>query len=206
MDPIAPPAAAPLLVATELCFARGAHAVLDRLSFAIGPGLTLVRGGDGRGKTTLLRLMAGELEPGSGAVAAPAGPPHRPDPLDPAHEASRARDWLVRECGGRPGRDPRLEARLVEGFALREHLDKELFRLSTGTRRKLALVAAFAAGAPLALLDAPFAALDRPSRGLLAGLLAEAASHRSRGWVIADHEHPPALEGVPLAGTIDLGD
>jgi len=54
---------------------------------------------------------------------------------------------LVRECGGRPGRDPRLEARLVEGFALREHLDKELFRLSTGTRRKLALVAAFAAGA-----------------------------------------------------------
>ncbi len=96
MDPIAPPAAAPLLVATELCFARGAHAVLDRLSFAIGPGLTLVRGGDGRGKTTLLRLMAGELEPGSGAVAAPSGPPHRPDPLDPAHEASRARDWLVR--------------------------------------------------------------------------------------------------------------
>lgn len=199
-------AVAPLLVARDLGFAPGGVPVLAGLSFEVGPGLTLVRGGDGCGKTTLLRLMSGALAPTSGSLCAPGGPPYAPEPTDPAADDTIARDWLERERAAHPEWDPVLGRALVDGFALREHLGKELFRLSTGTRRKLALVAALAAGAPLALLDVPFAGLDRPSRALLAQRLAEGAVHRSRGWLIADHALPGGLEGVPLAATIDLGD
>jgi ABC-type multidrug transport system ATPase subunit len=197
---------APLLVARDLAFEPGGVPVLAGLDFEVGPGLTLVRGGDGRGKTTLLRLMAGAIAPTSGELRTPGGRPYAPDPSDPAADDDVALDWLGRERAACAAWDDALARTLVEGFALREHLGKALFRLSTGTRRKLALVAAFAAGAPLALLDVPFAGLDAPSRALLAELLAEGAAHPSRGWVVADHALPPLLDGVPLATTIDLGD
>jgi ABC-type multidrug transport system ATPase subunit len=205
MDDSGPVSIDPLLVARDLGFAPGGVPVLVGLSFVLRPGLTLVRGGDGRGKTTLLRLMAGEIAPTCGALHAPGGSPYAPQPSAPADDDVVARDWLARERAARADWNAALGEALVDGFALREHLGKALFRLSTGTRRKLALVAAFAAGARLALLDVPFAGLDRPSRELLAALLGDAASHRSRGWVIADHALPAMLDGVPLAGTIDLG-
>ena len=197
---------APLLVARDLAFEPGGVRVLVGLDFEVGPGLTLVRGGDGRGKTTLLRLMAGAIAPTSGVLRRPGGRPYAPDPSDAAADDVVALDWIVRERAAWPAWDDARARALVDGFALREHLEKALFRLSTGTRRKLALVAAFAAGAPLALLDVPFAGLDASSRALLAELLAEAAAHPSRGWVLADHALPAALDGVPLAATIDLGD
>lgn len=199
-----PPAA--LLVARRLAFEPGGVPVIVGLDVEVGPGLTLVRGGDGRGKTTLLRLMAGAIAPTSGVLRTPGGRPYAPDPSDAAADDVVALDWLGRERAAWAAWDEARAQALVDGFALGEHLGKALFRLSTGTRRKLALVAAFAAGAPLSLLDVPFAGLDVPSRALLAGLLAEGAAHPSRGWVFADHALPASLEGVPLAATIDLGD
>jgi ABC-type multidrug transport system ATPase subunit len=195
-----------LLLARDLVIARGGARVIDRLSFDVGPGLTLVIGGDGRGKTTLLRAMAGTLEPASGTLCVRGTAPYAPEPNDAAHDEAVARDWLARERAAHAAWDVALEADLVEAFALREHLDKELFRLSTGSRRKLGLVAAFAAGAALALLDTPFAGLDGPSRAVLGELLADAAGHATRGWVVADHALPPSIAGVRLAGTIDLGE
>jgi ABC-type nitrate/sulfonate/bicarbonate transport system ATPase subunit len=173
---------------------------------ALGHGLCLVRGGEGRGKTTLLRLLAGLQPPATGHVRAQAGTAWLADATDPGDDERRARDWLtVRRAMLAPW-DARRERRLVEAFALGEHLDKELFRLSTGTRRKLALVAAFAGGAPVTLLDMPFAALDAPSREALGALLAEAAAHPSRAWVVADFERPEAMAGLQLSAEIDLGD
>ena len=95
---------------------------------------------------------------------------------------------------------------LLQGFGLVEHLDKTLHMLSTGSRRKVALAAAFACGARLTLLEKPCAALDARSRGLLAELLQEAAGDDRRAWVLADYELPAALAGVELAATLDLGD
>ena len=58
-----------------------------------------------------------------------------------------------------------------------------------------------ASGAALTLLDEPFAALDRASVNFLHEVLADAAHHPNRAFVIADHEAP---EGIPLAACIDL--
>ena len=90
----------------------------------------------------------------------------------------------------------------IGGLSLTPHLDKTLTMMSTGTRRKVLLAAVLAAQAPVTLLDQPFKALDRPSIDYLLEVLAEAARHPSRAWVVADYEAPL---GVDLAGVIKLG-
>jgi len=60
---------APCILQLEnLCFQYPQHPLLDGLSARIGAGVSLVLGGDGRGKTTLMRLLAGELPVQSGSL------------------------------------------------------------------------------------------------------------------------------------------
>ncbi len=195
-----------LFEAKELAFSYPGLDLLSDLSFAIKPGLTLLRGGSGRGKKTLLRLISGELQPSSGLVTRQTRTQWCEDPADPGSDDIVARAWLA-------ARRPRfsqwqadLEAELIEGFGLSPHIDKPLYMLSTGSRRKVGLLGAAASGAELTLIDRPFTALDASSSRLLAQLLAEAAADQSRGWVMADYELPASLSGLGLAGLIDLGD
>lgn len=92
---------------------------------------------------------------------------------------------------------------LMEGLSLAPHLAKPLYMLSTGSKRKVWLAAAFTSGAAVTLLDEPFAALDKASVGFVMELLEDAAEHPARAWVVAHHEAPGKL---PLAAIIDLGD
>jgi ABC-type transport system involved in cytochrome c biogenesis ATPase subunit len=195
-----------LLRAVDLFFGARGDPLFEHLSFRIVAGLTLVRGGEGRGKSTLLRLIAGEQAPGCGRLDRSASPVFQVDPRDPRDDDLTARDWLHRGQVRFPAWSAARQVDLADRFELLEHLDKRLFMLSTGTRRKLWLTAAFACGAPLVLLDMPYAALDGPARDVLTGLLADGAADPDRGCVIADHELPAALASVPLACTIDLGD
>jgi ABC-type multidrug transport system ATPase subunit len=185
-----------------------------RLSIAIPPGVTLVQGGDGRGKSTLLRLLAGALPADVGQLqltgvslkAQPAAyraqlfwvEPRTSefDPLTPPQyfESLRARY---------AGFDAAVARQIAAGLGLAPHLDKQLFMLSTGSKRKVWLAAAFASGAQLLLLDEPFAALDAPSIAFTKQLLQDSSAHPGRAVVIADYEAP---EHVPLAGVVDLGD
>lgn len=180
----------------------GLHA-LSGLSFSVGPGLTWVRGGEGRGKTTLLRVLAGQLVPATGTLERLPGAPWFEDPDDPAEDDTVAQAWLDTRRRRHRAWDRALEARLAEAFGLAEHLPKPLYMLSKGSRRKVGLVGALASNALLTLVDSPFAALDAVSVRLLTALLLEAAAGAQRAWVVADYECPDALAGVPV---IDLGD
>lgn len=201
----APGARAPLLSAQGLRVVVHGQVLHEALTFDIGPGLTLVRGGEGRGKTTLLRLLAGLQAPTAGTLQRRTDSIWYPDLTSPADDAVAARDWLARQRAGFPAWRDEVQDALVDAFALQPHVDKPLYMLSTGSRRKVGLVGAAASGAALTLLDTPFAALDAPSRQVLAELLEDAADG-DRAWVLADHEPPPQLRGVTLAGPVDLGD
>jgi energy-coupling factor transporter ATP-binding protein EcfA2 len=92
-----------------------------------------------------------------------------------------------------PRWDLTLQEDLVQALGLEPHLGKKLLMLSTGSRRKVALVALLASGATVTCLDQPFAALDAVSAGVLRDYLADAAEHTTRTWVVADYEADPRL-------------
>jgi ABC-type multidrug transport system ATPase subunit len=206
--------AIPVLVGTGLHEVQLGPLVLHLPDLALPPGVTWVGGGEGRGKSSLLRLLAGDLRiPGAvlhlgdttfpAQAAAYARQAFWMDPRTTAHDAVPARQFLDTTATRYPQWDAALLAHLVEALGLAPHIDKPLYMHSTGSKRKVWLIAALASGATLTLLDEPFAALDKASiRGILA-LLIEAAQHTHRAWVVADYEAPP---GVALAHTIYLGD
>ena len=61
--------AAHILVASDLCLERGSRAIIQGLSFTVKSGQALVlRGTNGSGKTSLLRILAGFTLPDAGSV------------------------------------------------------------------------------------------------------------------------------------------
>ena len=202
-----------LLEVRDLGFAwPGQPPLFQGLNLSVGAGVSLVTGDEQRGKTTLLRLLAGELAPQAGCISlsgqtmSSAGEDWHQQvfwihPQTDAHDQISAAVWFASQ----PSRYPRFSrealADLIEGFGLEPHLAKPMYMLSTGSKRKVWLSAAFAAGAPLTLIDQPFAALDGPAIRLLRELLQEAAGVKDRAWVIADFEAPA---DVSLAATIAL--
>lgn len=181
---------------------------------SIPPGVTLVCGGDGAGKSTLLRLLAGELRAQAGRFVlngAPVDPMQASyrqhvfwtDMRSEAFEQITPLAYFASLRARYPNWDEAVVADLTEGLSLSPHLHKPIYMLSTGSKRKVWLTAALAAGTAVTLIDDPFSALDKPSIQFLLARFTEAANDPSRAWVLADYQAPGE---VPLAGRIDLVD
>jgi ABC-type multidrug transport system ATPase subunit len=203
-----------MLKISKLTLSYPGCVVLQDFSAQPDKGLVLVRGGGGRGKTSLMCVLAGELAADAGQLQVGGVWLHEQpvayrqqvfwaETRSAAHDALTCRDYLATVQRRYPAFEEARLNRAIEGLSLAPHLDKNIFMLSTGSKRKLYLAAAFAAGAALTLLDTPFAALDKVSIHFALSLLAEAAQDRDRLWVLADCEQP---EGMTLPMLIDLGD
>lgn len=208
------PSSPAILEVKGLRFGYPDRALFSNWSATMPAGLTLVQGGDGRGKTTLLRLLAGELAADAGELCIN-GISLKTQPKDyrrqvfwieprtDAFDQMTPAQFFDSQRSIYAAFDNDGLARCVDGLALAPELSKQVFMLSTGSKRKVWMAAAFASGAALTLLDMPFAALDKASIVYVLSLLEEAPAHPSRAFVVADYVTPA---GVPLAGTIDLGD
>ena len=203
-----------LLLAEHLSFQFPHRVLFTGWSARFGPGVGLVRGGDGSGKSTLLRLLAGVLVLQSGRLTLNGiGLAEQPDvyraqvfwcdPTDVALDPLGARDYLALQQSRYPAWDATVLAQDLEALGLLPHLDKPLYALSTGTRRKLRLAAGLASGAPLTLFDDPLAALDRGSADYVLDRLDDCADSSGRAVIVAHHA---ALDDVPLATLVDLPD
>ncbi len=203
-----------ILEVKDLDFGYPGHAMFSQWSASLPPGVSLILSGDGRGKTTLMRLLAGELSAGAGdlCINGITLNTHAKDycqqvfwtePRTNAFDQMTPMAFFDLQRNAYGGFDNAALTRYVDGLSLAPDLHKQLFMLSTGSKRKVWLAAAFASGAALTLLDMPFAALDKASIAYVLSLLDEAATHTTRAYVVADYVAPV---GVPLAATIDLGD
>jgi len=133
--------------------------VLDHLTFSMPErGLTWLSGPSGRGKTTLLRVLAGLLTPLTGTVRLPGRPVmlFQEDRLFPGLSVRRQVEAVL-PSGRRTEAEQWLS--LVE---LTDAADKRPEALSGGMARRCALARALAVEGEVLLLDEPFAGVDLP--------------------------------------------
>jgi ABC-type multidrug transport system ATPase subunit len=196
-----------------LCFAYPSRPLFAQWHARFAPGLHVVCGDDGCGKTSLLRLLAADLAPQAGRLQMGRHSPtddlqgyqrqvFRTDPTAQTFDAMTPVQWFDSLRSRHPTFDMAQAQVLLQSLFLQEHLHKTGHMLSTGSRRKVWLVAALASGAALLLIDQPFAALDAPSIRAVTELLQESGDAAQQVTVLADYEAPA---GLRLTQTLQLG-
>lgn len=164
----------------------GSTHALAPVDLALAPGeVVTLLGPSGCGKTTLLRLVAGLERPSAGTISVDGDAPgdaRRAKRIGFVPQAPALLPWRTVDANARvlrdlrPGSNPSPlpdPAALLEQVGLDEFADAYPHELSGGMQQRVALVRAFALGAPYLLMDEPFAALDEITRADMRHLLAE---------------------------------
>ncbi len=204
----------PHVVVEDLVFRRGRKVVFDGLSLTVPRGrVTTVMGPSGTGKTTLLRLIGGQLRPDSGRIWV--------DGEEVARLSTR-RLYALRKRMGMLFQTGALltDMNVFENvaFPLREHTDlpEELIRnlvlmkleavglraardlspaeLSGGMARRVALARAIALDPDMILYDEPFAGLDPITMGQIVTLIQRTNSTLGLTSVLVTHDVVEALD------------
>jgi ABC-type Mn2+/Zn2+ transport system ATPase subunit len=180
----------------ELAAGYGRLPAIEEVSFEVDAGRRVaLLGPNGGGKTTLLRVLLGELRPMRGwlevrgpAATVPQTERSRLDfpvsALDVALMGALPRlPWWKRP--GHADREAALAALERVGVAARA--DDTFGDLSGGQRQRVLIARGLVQDAELLLLDEPFSSLDVPAARGLESLIAELAGE-GRGIVIATHD------------------
>ena len=206
----------PLLQATQLAGERGERRLFERLDLCVNRGeVVWLRGRNGRGKTTLLRILAGLTPAAEGSIHIAGRPALRRDPawradlavvghanaLKDDLTAAEALRFLAR-LHGLDADDAAIDAALAS-LGVRSRRDLAVRQLSQGQRRRVAL-ARLALPAPPALwlLDEPFDALDDRGMAVLNELLA-AHARRGGGVLLTSHQALSLREPRPRELLLD---
>lgn len=177
------------LQVSDMTWGPDGQTLFSHLNLEFPVGVTWVCGGEGCGKTSLLRLLAGEVQAHKGSISVK-GSVFWADPRSDAHEDASALAYFESVQARFGPWDANRLTYLTDGLGITEHLHKSLYMLSTGTKRKVWLTAAFAAGCSVTLLDEPFAALDRASIAFVNQRLQEVHAQRQGVWVVCDYDAP----------------
>jgi len=164
----------PLLKAEGLTKIYGSYCALDSLTLGIAPGEVVgLLGPNGSGKTTSLRLFLGFMKPTSGKATIAGF-----DCWDQSVEARRHATYLpgeLRLYESMTGRQLVAFLAKLRGSAIGANIDalakrldidpdKQLTQMSSGMKRKVALLAVLVPDVPLIILDEPTNTLDPTMR------------------------------------------
>jgi heme exporter protein A len=180
------------LRADNLMCVRGGRVIFARLSFILPAStMTELRGPNGAGKTSLLRLIAGLIEPEAGSLTLEGGDAEitlgqqchfvaHQDAVKPHLTVMESLAFWRDFLGGGD-----VEAALAT-FALTPLAGLQAAMLSEGQKRRLALSRLVLAKRPVWLLDEPSVGLDAASRDRLNALVAR---HVSEGGIVLASTH-----------------
>ena len=188
-----------LLRLSQVACIRGDRLLFENLSFALGRGEAMwLRGPNGAGKSSLIRLAAGLLRPAAGTV-------ERRERIALIDEAAaldaelplrRALDFWARIDTV----DGHTVDRAMDEMGLAPLSDVPVSMLSTGQRKRAAMVRVIASGAPIWLLDEPANGMDDAAQ---ARLVAAIAKHRANGGAVLLASH--FALGIDDLAELDMG-
>ena len=191
----------PVLKIDGLRFHFDTRAVFAGFSVALAPGITWLRGANGKGKTTLLKLLGGALAPAAGTIAmngvdsAQAPVAYRLSSFycggdSPDLPWLTVTEWVDLHLALYPAtRGQALKAQLA-AFGIMDVLPQALTTLSLGQHKKLQLALALALPVTLLLIDEPFNGLDAAGMAHLRKELEQRAAARETCIVLTSHLDP----------------
>lgn len=178
-----------MLKLTNLCFTYADKGVIENLNFTFPEkGIVALMGPSGIGKTTLLKLLAGVLNPTGGEVTCT----YRKTAM--AFQESRLLKWFnskenINFVLSENNFSPNTATEWLERFGLSAHENSLPTALSGGEQQRLSLARALAVGADLLLLDEPFSALDEALAKRAAALIKNTNSEGLTIIVTHDRTH-----------------
>lgn len=197
------------LVGTGLACRRGGRMVFEGLGIeALAGDFICLRGSNGSGKSTFLRLLSGFLPQADGALNWSVGDEtadHLPPEifLQSGHQNGLKPNFTLRENAAffaslmtgsaLPGEDLRSASAV---FDLQHLLADPVQYFSSGQRHRAALMRFALVDRQVWLMDEPTVGLDAANRAALGQLIAE---HIARGGIVIAATHDPlGVEGVEL--------
>ncbi|MEX2157437.1 MAG: heme ABC exporter ATP-binding protein CcmA [Gemmatimonadales bacterium] len=184
-----------MLLADGLQHSFGPVRALDNVSFTVQPGQTLaVFGPNAAGKTTLLKVLAGLIEPQRGRAHVEGGRRavgwigHQPQLYGQLTVRENLAFWASLYDVQPPGD-------LLSRLGLEDYADRPVRALSRGLVQRVAIARALVHDPRVLLLDEPFTGLDRMAAEAFSRLLAQQAA-QGRATVLVTHN---VEEGTELA-------
>lgn len=214
-----------LLEISDLHFGYAGHPVLKGINIAVPRGkIAAILGSSGCGKTTVLRLIGGQLVPDRGSVKVAGQVVHELD--ENALYALRKKMGMMFQAGGLFS-DMSVFDNIA--FPMREHTDlpERLIRdlvlmklnavglrgahtltpneLSGGMARRVALARAIALDPMLIMYDEPFAGLDPISLNVIAQIIRKLNDALGATSIVVTYDVSESLKVVDYAFFIDRG-
>jgi heme exporter protein A len=185
----------PLLAANDLTAERGGRALFSGVNVALqAREIVILRGANGTGKTTLLRILAGLTAAEKGRVVCSA------PKLFWGHAAAIKDELTPQEnlrllCANYEIPAAQISPMLEHcGLGARRHVQAR--RLSAGQRRRIGLARLLLATEKVWLLDEPTTALDTAGQAILADALNQLLA-RGGAALIASHVDLVGLSAAP---------
>ena len=181
----------------HLCKSFDGKVVLDHVSLTLESGGTAcLMAPSGRGKTTLLRCIAGLEAPDSGQIT------DLPERIAYVFQEDRLCDGFsavdnIRLVTGKALGEGEIRRHLEE-LGLAGSLDQPVRELSGGMRRRVVISRAVCFGADLLLLDEPFKGLDDETRQQTADYILRHRNGAAILCVTHDREDAAALGGAEI--------
>jgi len=143
-------------------------------------------GANALGKTTFLRMLAGEEKPDSGSINLGAKISYKPQYLRADFQGT-VQEFFTEKVG-KGFDEPNLQANLAVPLRIEKLLARNMPELSGGELQKVAIVTTFAQEADLYALDEPSAFVDVEDRFVIAKAISRLVKAVGKSAMVIDHD------------------